>query len=85
MANVSPTFNTHYGASSLNKNFVYNAGNNYANRWGQVTQLPDVKFVQVSSMFTIFLFTPLSFSITQRTIEQSSTRFTLLISLERLW
>lgn len=51
MANVSPTFNTHYGPSTLNKNWVYNSGNNYANRWAQVSGLPNVKFVEVASEF----------------------------------
>ncbi|KAG0141631.1 hypothetical protein CROQUDRAFT_51455 [Cronartium quercuum f. sp. fusiforme G11] len=48
MANVSPTFFTNYGASSLNKSFVYNAGNNYAKRWAQAIELGS-NFVQVST------------------------------------
>lgn len=39
MAGISPTFFTHYGADSLNKNFVYGSENNYATRWQQVTNI----------------------------------------------
>lgn len=49
MPGVSPTFFTHYNSSTLPKNWVYNAGNNYARRWSQVAVLPSVKFVEVAT------------------------------------
>lgn len=39
MAGISPTFFTHYGVDSLDKNFVYGSENNYATRWQQVTNI----------------------------------------------
>ncbi|KAF8908444.1 glycosyl hydrolase family 71-domain-containing protein [Mucidula mucida] len=39
MAGISPTFFTHYGEDSLNKNWVYAADNNYAKRWEQVANI----------------------------------------------
>lgn len=39
MAGISPTFFTHYGVDSLDKNFVYGSENNYATRWQQVANI----------------------------------------------
>ncbi|EGF99146.1 family 71 glycoside hydrolase [Melampsora larici-populina 98AG31] len=49
MSNVSPALFTNYGASSLNKQILYNTGNNYAQRWAQVSAISSIKFVQVST------------------------------------
>ncbi|KAF9028187.1 hypothetical protein BDZ89DRAFT_1066329 [Hymenopellis radicata] len=44
MAGISPTFFTHYGENSLNKNWVYAADNNYAKRWEQVANISAPSF-----------------------------------------